>query len=155
MLYLGLKLCHILSATLVFGSGICLAILGTWVFGSGKPALINQIGPLILKVEFWLTVSAAAVLLSTGVAMAMLAGFPVSGTWLAWALLLLVIAAVCWLAGLRLQHSMLNLARQSVEQDKALPEKYTSQLSRWMLLGLPSTLAMTGIFYLMVFKPTL
>lgn len=153
MLYLSLKLIHILCATLVFGTGIALAILGTQVFRSQNPSLISDTGSRILKLELYLTVAGAVGLLGTGSTMLILTDFALLQAWLIWALLLLVLAAACWLAGLSLQHAMLNLAKQSLAQATSLPASYQGHLNRWLLLGLPSTLAMTGIFYLMVFKP--
>lgn len=64
-------------------------------------------------------------------------------------LLLYAIATCCWLVGVWLQHRMSALASGA----PTLPPLYSLYLRVWMALGLPSTAAMVGIFYLMVFKP--
>ncbi len=152
MFYLTLKLIHILSATLVFGGGICLALLGTVVFKSKNLLRINEFGAVILRLELYLTVSAAIALVATGITMANIAGLAFFSAWLSWVWCLLLLVIACWLAGVRLQHLMLNLVHRSLVQQQDLPADYDLYLRRWLFLGLPSTLAMIGIFYLMVFK---
>jgi len=47
---------------------------------------------------------------------------------------------------------MIDLSRTALETDSALPAEYRRLFNTWTFLGLPSTAAMIGIFYLMVFK---
>ena len=82
MLYLSLKLIHILCATLVFGTGIALAILGTQVFRSQNPSLISDTGSRILKLELYLTVAGTVGLLGTGSIMLILSDFALLQAWL-------------------------------------------------------------------------
>ncbi|MDI1266101.1 MAG: DUF2269 family protein [bacterium] len=48
---------------------------------------------------------------------------------------------------------MVDLTRTSIETHSELPAEYQKLFRDWTFLGLPSTAAMIGIFYLMVFKP--
>jgi len=152
MIYPTLKLIHLLSATILFGGGIFAALLGTIVFGSRKARVIAEVGPHIVKVETYLTVLSALAQIITGLWLASIAGFPVLTGWLWWALLLLSIAAVCWILGVWLQHRMVELSRAAIETNSELPAEYNERFKNWTFLGLPSTAAMLGIFYLMVFK---
>lgn len=152
MIYPTLKLIHVLSATILFGGGIFAALLGTIVFGSRKVKMIAEVGSLIVKVETYLTVLSALAQIITGLWLASIAGFPVLTGWLGWALLLLCIAAVCWILGVWLQHRMVELSRTAIETNSELPAEYNARFKFWTFLGLPATSAMLGIFYLMVFK---
>ena len=152
MIYPTLKLIHIISATILFGGGIYAALLGTIVFGSRKVKVIAEVGPHIVRVELYLTVSAALVQIVTGVWLASITGFPVSTGWLAWALALFCIVAICWNLGVWLQHRMIELSRKATETNSELPAEYRELFKNWTFLGLPSTAAMIGIFFLMVFK---
>jgi len=152
MIYPTLKLIHVLSATILFGGGIFAALLGTIIFGSRKAKAIAEVGPHIVKVESYLTVLSALAQIVTGLWLASIAGFPVLTGWLGWALLLLFIAAACWIPGVWLQHRMVDLSKKAVETNSELPAEYDRRFRNWTLLGLPSTTAMIGIFYLMVFK---
>ena len=152
MIYPTLKLLHILSATILFGGGIFAALLGTIVFGSKKAKLISEVGPHIVKVESYSTILSALVQIVTGLWLASIAGFPVLTGWLGWALILFCIAGLCWMLGVWLQHRMVELSKNSIAANSELPAEYHRLFKNWTLLGLPSTIAMIGIFYLMVFK---
>jgi uncharacterized membrane protein len=152
VIYPTLKLLHIMSATILFGGGIFAALLGTIVFGSKKAKLIAEVGPHIVKVESYSTILSALVQIVTGLWLASIAGFPVLTGWLGWALLLFCIAGLCWIPGVWLQHRMVDLSNKAIETNSELPAEYQKLFKNWTFLGLPSTIAMIGIFYLMVFK---
>lgn len=152
MTYPMLKLVHIMSATILFGGGVFAALLGTIVFGSKKAKVIAEVGSHIVRVESYSTILSALAQIITGLWLASIAGFPVSTGWLGWALILLCIAGLCWVLGVWLQHRMIGLSRRATETNSELPAEYHKLFKNWTLLGLPSTAAMIGIFYLMVFK---
>ena len=141
-----------MSATSLFGGGVFAALLGTIVFGSRKARVIAEVGSHIVKVETCSTLLSALAQIITGLWLASIAGFSVSTGWLGWALILFCIAALCWILGVWLQHRMVDLSRKAIETKSELPAEYHMLFKNWTLLGLPSTAAMTGIFYLMVFK---
>ncbi|NPU66115.1 DUF2269 domain-containing protein [Bradyrhizobium sp. 83012] len=153
MLYQTLTLIHIISSTVLFGGGVFAGVLGTIVYGSHKTRWIAEFGPPIVKVELYLTVLAALTQVVTGSWMASIADYPLSSGWLGWALMLLGVAGVCWIIGVRLQHRMVDLSSKAVETNSGLSAEYHKLFKVWTFLGLPSTTAMLGIFYLMVFKP--
>jgi len=152
MIYPTLKLLHIMSSTILFGGGLFAALLGTIVFGSKKVKAIAEVGPHIVKIESYLTILSALAQIITGLWMASIAGFPVSTGWLGWAVMLFCIAGLCWILGVWLQHRMVDLSRTALETDSTLSAEYRKLFNTWTFLGLPSTAAMIGIFYLMVFK---
>lgn len=153
MIYPTLKLLHIISATILFGGGMFAALLGTIVFGSRKSKAIAEVGSHIVKVETYLTILSALVQVITGLWMASLAGFPALSGWLGWALTLFCMAGLCWILGVWLQHRIIDLSRKAMATNSELPAEYHQLFRNWTMLGLPSTAAMIGIFYLMVFKP--
>ena len=153
MIYPTLTLLHIVSSTILFGGGMFAALLGTIVFRSRKSKVIAEVGSHIIKVETYLTIFSALVQVITGLWMASLAGFPVLTGWLGWALMLFCVAGLCWILGVWLQHRMIDLSRKAMEANSELSVEYDQLFRNWTLLGLPSTAAMIGIFYLMVFKP--
>ena len=54
--------------------------------------------------------------------------------------------------GVWLQHRMVELSNKAIATNSELPAEYHQLFKNWTFLGLPSTIAMIGIFYLMVFK---
>ena len=152
MTYPILKLVHIVSSTILFGGGVFASLLGTIVFGSKKAKVVAEVGPHIVKVESYSTVLSALAQIITGLWMASIAGFSVLTGWLGWALILFCIAGLCWILGVWLQHRMVDLSKKAIETNSELPAEYHELFRNWTFLGLPSTAAMIGIFYLMVFK---
>lgn len=128
------------------------ALLGTIVFGSKKVKVIAEVGPHIVRIESYLTILSALAQIATGLWMASLAEFPILTGWPGWALMLFCIAGLCWVLGVWLQHRMVDLSRTAVETNSEFPAEYHRLFRNWTWLGLPSTAAMIGIFYLMVFK---
>ena len=153
MTYPILKLVHIMSSTILFGGGVFVALLGTIVFGSKKVKVIAEVGPHIVKVESYLTILSALTQIISGLWLASIAGFSISTGCLGWALVLFCIAGLCWILGVWLQHRMVDLSKKAIETNAEVPAEYHKLFQNWTFLGLPSTTAMIGIFYLMVFKP--
>jgi uncharacterized membrane protein len=90
----------------------------------------------------------------TGIAMAMLAGWPLAIPWLAVSLVLYVIAGACWLPVVWIQIRMARLVQQAADTGAAVPAEYARLARRWTWLGVPAFAAMLVVYALMVFKPT-
>lgn len=150
--YLLIKMLHIVSSTLLFGGGVSAAIIGSFVFRSRRVDLIIEQGRLLVTFDWYITVPTAIVQVATGIWMAVRLDLPTNSGWIGTALILLALAMSCWLLGIWLQHRMVAIAADSFRQSKHLPNRYFRVLNIWTWLGLPSTAAMLGIFYLMVFK---
>jgi uncharacterized membrane protein len=91
----------------------------------------------------------------TGVMLTQLLGFPLSSSWLAASIALYVFTGLCWLPVVLLQIRMSRLADAALANNTALGADYHRMARQWFWLGVPAFIAMVGIFYLMVFKPTL
>ena len=152
MIYPILKLVHIMSATILFGGGIFAALLGTIVFGSKKVKVIAEVGPHIVKVEFYLTILSALAQIITGLWMASIAGFPVLTGWLGWASILFVSPVFAGSLVFGCSIAWLIFPGRLSRQTQNYPLNIMRYLKIGLFLGLPSTAAMIGIFYLMVFK---
>ena len=94
----------------------------------------------------------------SGIALAHMAGWPLSTPWLALSMGLYVLAGVCWLPVVWLQIRMAAMAQQTVQADAhaaSLPALYQQYQRRWEALGYPAFIAMAITYYLMVNKPAL
>jgi uncharacterized membrane protein len=151
--YLSLKLIHVVSSTLLFGGGVAAAIFGTHIFRSGNLHRIAEQGRWLLKFDLYLTLPTAIIQTLTGIWMASYLGVSPTSGWMGMAWILLGVVGACWLPGVWLQHRMTAMAQDSLNKATDLPDQYAKLLHTWTLLGLPSTAAMLGVFYLMVFKP--
>jgi uncharacterized membrane protein len=155
MSYLLLKYIHILSSTLLFGTGLGTAFHGYLAFTTKDSRVVASVGRSVVLADWLFTAPAVAVQPLTGVWMALLAGFPLTSGWLAWSIALYIFVGACWLPVVWLQIELRRMAKESLARGEALPPRYFSFLRIWFVLGWPAFLAVLAIFYLMVFKPDL
>ncbi|MBV8094248.1 MAG: DUF2269 domain-containing protein [Acetobacteraceae bacterium] len=153
--YLWLKYIHIISATLLFGTGLGTAFHGWFAHTSRNLNAIVVVSRNVVWADWLFTAPAVIVQPLTGVAMALMAGFPFTSGWLILSLVLYVIVGGCWLPVVWLQIRMHQLARGALEINRPLPDLYFRYSRYWFILGWPAFLGVLGIFYLMIFKPDL
>lgn len=154
MEYLIVKWLHILSSTLLFGTGIGSAWYLLFAVVSKNIQAIAVV-TRILVVADWLFTGATMIAQPlTGFYLVHLAGYPLGTPWLYWSIVLFVVALLCWLPVVWLQIRMRDLAAQAVQQATALPAQFWRCFRAWVLLGIPAFFAFLGVFYLMVVKPS-
>lgn len=153
--YLALKWVHILSSVLLVGTGFGSAFYLFFANRSGSVAAQAVVSRLVVRADTWFTTPAGIVQPVTGVAMAMMAGWPLSTPWLATSIALYAIAGLCWLPVLWLQWRMAAMARDAAAQGTPMPALYTRYARWWEALGYPAFVAMLAVFFLMVHKPAL
>lgn len=152
-LYLLLKTLHILSATLLFGTGLGSAYYALRAWRSGELQVIATTFRHLVTAD-WLFIATSAVFQPlSGLALAKVAGWPLSQFWLLWSAGLFVFAGLCWLPVLWLQIRVRNMAAQALRDGKPLPEQANRYMRIWFVLGWPAFLAFIAIFWLMVAKP--
>jgi uncharacterized membrane protein len=153
--YLALKYIHILSATLLFGTGLGTAFHGFLAFRTRDARVIAAVGRSVIFADWLFTAPAVVIQPVTGIAMAILAGLPLSTGWLALTFVLYVLIGACWLPVVWLQIRLRAIARASLLSGTPLPETYFRYLRYWSALGWPAFAGVLAIFYLMIFKPDL
>lgn len=153
MAYLLLKWIHILSATIVFGTGIGSAF---YMFMANRRKDIAGIyfATRHVVIADWLfTTPAIIIQLLTGMGLVGAAGYAYSEPWILWSIVLYIFAGACWLPVVWMQIQMRDMARQAMETGADLPERYWRMDRWWIILGALAFPAVAGIFYLMVFRP--
>jgi uncharacterized membrane protein len=154
-LYLPLKLIHILSATVLFGTGLGTAFFMWRADRSRDVAAIAQTARTVVIADTIFTLPAVIVQPVTGVLLALAAGYDLLAGWIVAALVLYVIVGACWLPVVWLQLRMRDLAVEAAAQGAPLPPRYHRYMRRWFALGWPAFLAVLAIFVLMLFRPAL
>jgi uncharacterized membrane protein len=102
----------------------------------------------------WLFTTPTAVLQPlTGAWLVHLAGFPWTATWIAWSIVLYVLAGACWLPVVGIQIRMARIAKACMASGEPLPGQFWRLHRIWIALGVPAFVAFISIFYLMVAKP--
>jgi uncharacterized membrane protein len=152
---LWLKIVHVLSAALVLGGSIGIGFFMWNADRSRDAAIVAATGRIVMFAEALITAPAVAGVVATGVLIAGAYGLPLWHGWLGLAMALLAVSGLCWAAGLWLHHRAWRIAADAAEAGTPLPPRYDGLMRAWYRLGWPSSLAILGVFGLMVLKPAL
>ena len=154
-LYLALRTLHIVSATILFGTGLGSAFYLWMAHRSGDQRSIAMVARHVVIADFLFTAPAAVVQPLSGVALAWLGGVDLLAPWLVAAYLLYALAGACWLPVIGLQIRIRDLAAAAIADARPLPPAYRRCITLWFALGWPAFGAFLVIFWLMVAKPDL
>lgn len=151
--YLLVKLIHIISATILFGTGIGSAF---YMFMANRKKDIKAMAFVVKTVVIadWIFTSPAVIIqLLSGLYMVHLAGYDLSWAWLKWGLILYFFAGICWLPVVYFQIRMEKMLDKAIKENAPIPDLYWRFDFWWILLGSLAFPAVMVIFYLMVMKP--
>ncbi|MBE9609981.1 DUF2269 family protein [Chitinilyticum piscinae] len=151
--YLLVKWLHILSATLMFGTGFGTAFYLFVANRSGNVAAIAVVSRWVVRADWWFTTPAVIIQPLSGWLMIRLAGYPLDSFWIVAALALYALAGACWLPVVWLQLQMRDMALQANTAGAALPPRYWRYEKIWTLLGFPAFGGLLIVYWLMVAKP--
>lgn len=153
--YLLLKSLHVVSASVLLGTGAGIAFFMWRAHATRDAATVAAVARIVVLADFCFTAPAVLVQFASGVGLAMAAGFPLSTPWLAWAIALYLFVGACWLPVVWLQLRARDLAAQAAREGSPLPADYHRAMRWWFGLGWPAFAAVLAIVWLMVAKPSL
>jgi uncharacterized membrane protein len=155
MMYLTLKLIHILSAIVLFGLGSGTVFYKVMADRSGDHATIATTSRHVVLADWWFTTPTVIIQPITGFLLAEQLSASFGEGWLGWTVVLYLITGLCWLPVVILQIRMRDIANDSLASGQALPSIYTHYAKIWLWLGVPAFFGMIGITILMVFHNSL
>lgn len=153
MAYLWVKWLHILSSTLLFGTGLGIAFFFWLAHRRGDARVIAATARTVVIADACFTAPAVVVQLLSGLWLAHTLGLPFEAFWLKTALVLFFVIGACWLPVLWLQLRARDLAQAATRDGTPLPPAYYRVMRWWFWLGWPAFLGVLAIFWLMVLKP--
>ena len=151
--YLIAKWLHILSATILFGTGLGTALHMWLTHLTGDPRAIAVTARNVVRADWWFTTPSGIVQPLSGGYLIVVAGYDWQEPWLLVTYGLYLLALCCWLPVVWLQLRACQMAEQAVAAGTGLPDRYYRYMRRWFWLGWPAFLALIGIFYLMMARP--
>jgi uncharacterized membrane protein len=151
--YLVVKWLHILSSTFLFGTGIGSAWYMLFANISRDVRAIAVVSRYVVVADWLFTATTIIAQPTTGLYMIHLAGYPMHSRWIAWSLVLYLVAAACWIPVVWLQMRLRDLSREAAGLGTELPPVYWKMFRAWVILGIPAFFAFVAIFWLMVAKP--
>ena len=152
-LYFVLKWIHILSATVLMGTGAGIAFFMWMAHRSRDVATIAATSRLVVLADAIFTAPAVLVQFVSGLWLAHLMGMPLPTTWIKYSLVLFLFVGACWLPVLWLQYRARQLSAQAQATQAHLPPTYFRIMRIWFWLGWPAFISVVAIIWLMVAKP--
>ena len=153
MEYLVVKWLHVLSSTVLFGTGLGSAFYMFFTNRSGEVRAIAIVARRVVIADWLFTTPTALVQPLTGFWLLHLSGVPWTSGWIVWSLVLYAVAGACWLPVVWLQIRMAAMAERAAATGSALPQQFWRYHAIWTALGWPAFIAFIAIFFLMVVKP--
>jgi uncharacterized membrane protein len=153
--YAALKFVHIVSSTLLLGTGLGTAFFMWMSHRNGNVSVIASVARLTVLADWLFTTPAVIVQPLSGFALARLAEYPLTTSWLLSSIILYLLAGACWLPVVALQLRVRELSAQALRAGSSLPPAYHRCMRWWFVLGWPAFIAVFGAFWLMIAKPAL
>lgn len=152
--YLAVKTVHIISATVLFGTGIGIAF---FMFRSRFSDNIHErlyAASNTVMADYLFTLPAVLIQPLSGAWLVWKGGYNWADNWLAWTYVLYILAGMCWLPVVWIQIRLKTLVSEAIHSDSELPDSYHRLFNYWILLGIPAFTSLLIVFYLMVYKPS-
>jgi uncharacterized membrane protein len=153
--YLILKWLHVLSATLLFGTGLGTAFQMWFAHRHGDPRAIAVVARNVVLADWLFTAPSGVLQPITGAALVVLGGHDWRQSWLLASVALYLLAGALWLIVVWLQIRVRAMAEAAVAAGAPLPEAYHRCMRLWFALGWPAFIGLTLVFWLMIARPEL
>jgi uncharacterized membrane protein len=154
MAYLIIKWIHIVSSTLLFGTGLGSAFYMFFTSRTRDTRVIATVAKYVVIADWLFTTPTVLLQPASGLYMVYKAGFQLTSRWLLWSIALFLLAGAAWLPVVWMQIRMRDMAQDAVRRDQPLPARYWEFLRLWIALGIIAFLSLVVVFFLMVVKPT-
>jgi uncharacterized membrane protein len=155
MEYLTIKWLHIISATILFGTGLGSAFYKFITDKTNNIPAIAITNKNVVLADWIFTTPSIIMQPITGYLLISNSGYNLNNSWVFYSIILYLIAGLCWLPVVFLQIEMRNLSLTALKYNTTLPDKYWSYKKMWFYLGVPAFFSILGVFYLMTNKPIL
>jgi uncharacterized membrane protein len=155
MEYQLVKLIHILSSTLLFGTGLGSAFYKWMADRGGDLNAMAKTNRTVVIADWLFTTPTVIIQPVSGFWLVYILGFPLDQAWIVITLVLYIIAGGCWLPVVWLQIRMRDLASDAIANNQTLDDRYHRYARLWFWLGVPAFISMVVIYFLMVFKPVI
>lgn len=153
MSYLFVKFIHIVSSTILFGTGLGTASVMFYSYLTKDINIIAGVTRYVVIADWAFTATSGVIQLLSGLLLIYLANYSFTNFWIWGSLAGYVIAACCWFPVVYMQIKMRDMAKASQANHAELPRQFHQYFKYWFLLGWPAFISLIAVFYLMTNKP--
>lgn len=147
------KWLHIVSSTILFGTGLGTAFFLWTSHQTGDARTIARVATIVVRADWIFTAPSGVVQPVTGLMLIHGLGYSLLEPWLVASYGLYLLAFLCWAPVVWLQIRMRDLAIVADAKEQPLPREYFRYARAWFFLGWPAFAALLTIFGLMIVKP--
>lgn len=151
-IYLFVKTIHIISATVLLGTGAGIAFFMWRAWQTGEIGLIAGVSRIVVLADFVFTLPAVVVQLLSGVWLAKQLDLPLLDGWIGLTIVLYLLIGACWLPVVWLQLQISRLASDASVRGVELPSKCHIYYRIWFALGWPAFIGVLMIVWIMVHR---
>ncbi|MDH3609882.1 MAG: DUF2269 domain-containing protein [Gammaproteobacteria bacterium] len=152
--YLMLKLIHILSSTILFGTGLGTAFFMVRANISNDIQTLKTTTKSVVLADWVFTTPAVIIQPFTGFLLMKSLNYSFDSLWFYLVVGLYLLTGACWIPVVYIQSKLKDLAQATQNWDN-LSEAYFRLYKTWLTLGVPAFVSVLIIFYLMIYKPYL
>jgi len=155
MEFLIIKWIHIVSSTLLFGTGLGSAFYKYMADRSGNIQTMACTNKNVVLADWLFTTPTIIIQPITGILMVLMLGYSFTESWILLSIVLYFFAGACWLPVVVLQIRMRNISNEAALNNTSLPDLYWKQATIWFWLGIPAFISIVTVFFLMTNKPNI
>lgn len=152
-IYFILKIIHVISACILFGTGMGTALYMLIANRTKNLDIIKVATGQVVKADWLFTTTSGITQAITGFAMIFLHGYSFRSSWILGAIIGYVVAGACWVPVVYLQIQMHNIASFCLQKNIPLTQQYFKYYRAWFVLGWPAFVSLIFVYYFMVAKP--
>lgn len=145
--YLWIKLLHILSATVLFGTGMGAAFFMLRAYRSKNDEAMAVTTRNVVLADWIFTSPAVVMQLLSGLWLTSKLGIAFDSVWFVTVISLFAFVGACWIPVVWIQRRVRDLIAAGAGR-----ESYRKQMRTWAVLGALAFSSVIILFYLMVFK---
>ena len=152
-IYLIIKTLHIVSATILFGTGIGIAF---FMFQSYFTDSLHEklyAARNTVLADYCFTLPAVIIQPLSGAWLVWQGGYDWTDFWLMATYGIYILAGVCWIPVVWIQIQLKTMVERAVQTNTKLPTRYEKLFKIWFALGWPAFIGLVIVFFLMVMRP--
>jgi uncharacterized membrane protein len=153
-LYFFVKTLHIVSATIVFGTGIGIAYFMFFGHRGGSAQERAFAARMTVEADFLFTLPSVIIQPASGAWLIWQGGFRWDDYWLVLTYGLYLLAGACWVPVVLIQMRMKTMLEAKLRGEAFDEARYNQLFRVWFALGWPAFGGLIVVFWLMVSKPT-
>ncbi|MBS0288087.1 MAG: DUF2269 domain-containing protein [Proteobacteria bacterium] len=147
-----LKYIHILSATLLFGTGLGTAFFMWMAYFSKDIKTLTHTTKHVILADWFFTTPTVIIQPLTGIWLMIILHYPFNSLWFALVIGLYVLAGLSWIIVVFIQYRLHNIIKNINPKHEIIPREYHMLMRWWLCLGVIAFSAIMVIYWLMVAK---